>query len=285
MGNFFIATSAATIFISFAAGSALAENSCSASVGSLVKLTDIKEVLEVTSGMAKDEFETTEQFEERVRSKFTSSFPEPIILQTAYDQGSAIYDADRSSWFFTKYFASNSSWVFDREAIEENGLQDAGPYASIILEAEEDVVGTYSAQNGMGAKAEIAEVEANRVGVLEIAHGAPISTDWWKVELFDLPETVTYTIEGLSTESTSAALPLPMPPSDARMMKGNFKFSVQVEPVEPFVLRTEQYISPRIDRPREVTVRSTFIASNIHCGIVTDQNNKVLAVMPMAQPF
>lgn len=285
MSRFLIKICTATLYLSFSASSALAANVCNASIGSTVKLTEINKIIEATSGLTKDEFETTEQFEERVRSRFSSLFPEPIILQTAYDQGSAFYYADRSSWFFTEYFASNSSWIFDEEAIKESGLQDAGPYASIILNAQDDVVGTYTAQNGLGAKAEIAQVDAKRIGVLEIARGAPISSTPWKVKLFDLPGTVTYTIKELSTETTSDALPLPMPPKEARMMKGKFKFAVQVEPVEPYVLTTEQYISPRIDMPREATVHSTFIASDIQCGIVTDQDNKVLAVMSMAKPF
>lgn len=154
-----------------------------------------------------------------------------------------------------------------------------------MLIAEDEIVGTRTAQNAMGAQIEISEVMANRVGVLEITHGAPISDSWSNPEMFDLPETITYIPEGMTMEFTNSALPLPMPPDEARSMKGQFKFAVQILPVEPYLLNTEYNISATFDNPREATVHSTFIVSDIQCGIITDQDDVVLAIMPMAKPF
>lgn len=122
---------------------------------------------------------------------------------------------------------------------------------------------------------------AIRVGVIEIARGAPMRRFRSKVDLFDLPDSVSYRIDGIDRDYSAAAISLPMNVDEARAMKGNFKFAVQAKLVEPFVLKSTKYIP----RPKGVTVSSTYLVADIQCGYVTDLNDNVLAIMPMAKPF
>lgn len=105
----------AALFLS--AGGALANTSCEIEVGSTIVLTDLSPLLQTISSLQKDEFESTEQFKTRLQQQIEQQIPEPVIYQTAYDENSAFYDADRASWYFTEYFSANSSWIFDRQAI------------------------------------------------------------------------------------------------------------------------------------------------------------------------
>ncbi len=246
-----------------------ADNTCDVLVGDKVQLSDIDAVLDVTNSFSKDEFETSQQFEDRVKGEVEDNLSQTLFLQTAFDQDEARYNADISSWQFTEYFPSNTRWRFDEDAIEEGGLADVGPFASVMLLAVDDVVLTYQAGNAI------------RVGIIEIARGAPMRRFRSKVDLFDLPDSVSYRIDGIDRDYSAAAISLPMNVDEARAMKGKFKFAVQANLVEPFVLKSTEYIP----RPTGVTVSSTYLVADIQCGYVTDLNDNVLAIMPMAEPF
>jgi len=280
-----VTSAAVTTFAILAAGTAFAQQACDVEPGTVISLTEIDPILETMSGLKKDEFETTADFEARVKDTVKKAVEGSVFLQTHHDEGSAIYDADQSAWFITEYFPTNSSWNFSRDAVEEAGLSEAGPQGSVMLIVKDEVVDTYEAQNAMGASAVISKVEATRVGVLEIAEGSPIATDWWKIDFFDMPESITYTIPDTTIETQSSAITIPMQPNEARVAKGSFKFAVYAELVEPFILRNQQHIDATMDTKREATINSTFLVADVKCGFVTDQSNKVIAVVGMAEPF
>ncbi|MDR5654786.1 hypothetical protein [Ruixingdingia sedimenti] len=264
-----------------------AHPACDLKAGERVQVDDLDAFLDAVEGAAvqKDEFETTEQFEQR-KAKAALTSP-GFALDILTDQEHAVYDADRSTWTFREFFLSGGTYNFDDEALAEAGLANAGWSYSKMLRSSDVALGSYVASNAYGSEVLVAKGLATRTGIIEIAWGHPLPSDYMARfdPKFQMPLTLRLPAAGLPDGLEMSAFEVPMSVGEARLAKGGFRFVVAGELAEPFRITYTRHIFPKIDNPRDVTVEMTYLIADIQCGILADQEGRVLTVLPTVAPF
>lgn len=275
------------IALSLGCSSAVAHSACSLKAGDRVQTDQLDQLLAAVAGVAlkKDEFETTAQFEQRKAAASLASAEFAVDLQTDHEH--AVYDADRSAWVFHQYFPSGGTYNFDEEALAAAGLSGAGWSHSKMLRSIDVDEGSYVAANAYGREVLVNRVLATRIGVIEIAWGQPLPSDYMAQfdTKFEMPLTLRLPMTGLPDGLEVSAVEVPMPVEEARLEKGRFRFIVAGELVAPYRIEHTRYITPKIDNPRDVKVEMTYLVADIHCGIISTHEGKVLKVLPMVKPF
>ena len=266
---------------------AAAHPACSLKAGVHVQVDQLDVLLDAAGGVAiqKDEFETTEQFEQRkVQASLAST---AFALDLLTDQEHAVYDADRSVWTFHEFFPSGGTYNFHEDALIEAGVTAADWSHSMMLRSIDVDQGSYVASNAYGYEVSVTKILAIRIGIIEIAWGQPFPSDYRKRygPMFEMPLSVRRPSPGLPNGFEMAAFEVPMPVEEARLAKGGFRFVVAGELVDPFRIGYTRYILPKIDNPRDATVEMTYLIADIQCGVLTDHEGKVLKVLPTLAPF
>lgn len=280
-----VAAASSTFILS--ASFVAAHPACGLKAGERIPVDDLDAVLSAAGGAAvqKDEFETTEQFEQRkAKATLTSS---EFALDILTDQEHAVYDADRSVWTFHEFFLSGGNYNFDEEALATAGLGNAGWSYSKMLRSTDVDLGSYLASNAFGREVLVAKGLATRTGIIEIAWGQPLPSDYMARfdPKFQMPLSVRLPAVGLPDGLEASAFEVPMTVAEARLAKGGFRFVVAGELVEPFRITHTSHIFPEIDNPKDVSVEMTYLIADIQCGILADKEGRVLTVLPTIAPF
>lgn len=252
-----------------------------------MQVDQIDALLESASGAAvkRDEFETTAQFEERKAHAALASTA--FALDVVTDQEHASYDADRAMWVFNEYFIAGGNYDFNEEALEEAGLGNAGWSKSRIIRSVNIDQGSYAASNAFGHEVLVTKFLADRVGVIEIAWGTPLPSDYMARfrSMFQMPIKLRLPAPGLPDGLEASAFEVPMSVDEARLAKGRFRFIVAGQLIEPFRVDYTRHIDPTIDNPKDVTVEMKYLIADIQCGILTDSEGKILKMLSTVAPF
>lgn len=202
----------------------------------------------------KSEFETTATYEERkinalgsmkfadmsINSRWAFMFTPNIDGGPNIPGGFLKYDAEHSQFFhaFALYKGSKSH-----------------PMPSINLEVKSQIVGSYIAQNAMGAKAEIIREDrvSRQLGITQCKRDNPnfvggnISSIWEEAE------------EGHYVHTFA------MPPEQAKTQKPNLRFLLIVNSfISPYVMEENKHYNPKFpDELTEITSRTITTFSKL----------------------
>lgn len=274
--------------MAFQTSMASADDACTLRVGDKLVMDDLNVVLSEVASQAieKDEFETTEEFEQR-KAEALAATPRYFVLATSADQGQAVYDADKGAWFFTEYFPSNGSFTFvdelpfDRGVIEFRARDSA---EALVVRSSDTLVSSYSATNAMGGSTTVGEWQHERVFVVEVTT-KPVNGDRYGPNLFEYFDSVNLPNELSSGTRMHSAMKVEMPREIARSLKGKFGFAVAGVTVPPGYVEGPHFIKPTFDLPNERVIETKILLADIHCGAVFGPDQVVLAVLNPREPF
>lgn len=271
------------------ASAAAGQDACAIQVGDKITLTDLTSVLEGTrrTAITKDPFETSAEFEARRLASAESAGFKTVILASNVDHENAIYDADKSAWFLTKYFPSNPVFEFADKALEDHGLighRDSERVETVILRSVDNIIGDYSASNAMGATLKVEKWLHERVAISEIA---PTKRSGYKYgpEIFAFPDEVEVNNVLGSGTKLEPALRIDMPRDQAREISGRIGFAIVADLVDPVRIEGSFYIEPKFDRPADRTVKTTVLVADILCGVAYSPDFSVLAIVKTRAPY
>lgn len=212
--------------------------------------------------IAKDEFETTAQFQARQSSAIGGAVS-PLIISKHVDQKYIKYNADSQEFTIETY-------LFDNENMDYEVLGYPSPLPNkeignidVVITETESVGGTYIASNSYGAKTTVSKILRTTKGI------------------FDKPSpSIIGNIFNTGRED-STLISLKLTPEKAREIKPLLKIAFLVVPKAPFIVHGSGKVGKTtIDSPLDVTNDLTVLTADIQCGFLTDSSNKVLGSFP-----
>jgi hypothetical protein len=254
-------------------------------VGDTIKFVDIKKYIDHFSSieMEKDEFETLNEYKNRINTEAEKVDLKGILIETSKDIEQLKYDVENQRFYFNSYFFGNSTYSFVSQSLKNSGKFEGsvsldqvaylsvGPSNTIPL-------GDYQAQNAMGASFTVQKKKAHRV--LLVAYrdrNNRYKRDFPSVILLD---------EGQDPEEkyvTRKIAYLEMRREKAKIIKDNLKTGVMVDFVYPYYVNGKYKITPTFGNPNDVLVTSDNFLVSFKCGFITDPNGEVLKVVKTIQ--
>lgn len=240
-------------------------NRCEISIGDKVIFRDPVEIYALMHDMqlTKDEFETTEAFENRV-AEATSAFSEPILLRGTYDREQTNYDADNSHIVMKRYAWDNLGFGWNDVFGYEN---DYGIKANLTdnhattLQSNERVTGTFIGSNAYGASMEVTQILRTSYGIFDRANDSRKET--WEGEVW-------------VGKHASPAVLIPMSVDEARRVISKLQVGILAKPRKPFVAEGKRHWDAKVDNPKEVTAKYYVIVADMICAVITDDQGRVL---------
>lgn len=257
---------------------------CSIQIGDKVKLFPPSEVYsDLINPIAdKGEFETTQEFEERKRTREAKSNQQnrPILVEATFDSSYAKYDADNSRFLITKG-AWDSLWVNLDDALKPYKIEVGLLPKAIGLKFDRQFLGTYVAQNAMSAEAEVVKIMETVYGVFDEAI-VSLSEIKAEVSLADITENIPNKWDtNLKTENKhgvkSDTVSMDIPREHAKNFKDTAKAGILIKPKPPFKAKAFDVISrPTFHNPISNNRQTFVIVADIICAVITDENSYVL---------
>lgn len=244
-----------------APGMAQAQSSCSAFAGTTVQPQTFDQAIASIKPIApKDEFETGDAYRARLAAAGSSG---PLIVSKKIEGAEyLVYNADIGAFEVKSYLFDNtnfSAWDTFYYAKVESPKASTLSNLDVTISSSVVTTGTYSAQNGFGAKATISKITRTERAIFE---GEPAR---YGEELF-------------IANKGGVIGTVPMNVAEAQAFKLQAKIAFVVVPKLPNVVRaTYPYGKTTISNPTDVTVNSTVLVADIQCGLLMDGTNKVVA--------
>lgn len=234
------------------------EVQCASYTGQVVSPSSFEQAIALSNAPEpKGEFETTAAYQARVAG---SGGAGPIIISKKPEDSKYLeYDADRQAFAVKSFFFHNTNmpaWEIFYHA--ENGVTASTmSNIDIVVSEQEKITGSYSAQNGFGAKTNVTKIFRTIKGVFE-------------------RDARSYS-ETLFPGEDAIVGYIPMAVEAARAFKPQAKAAFVVTPKAPFVTRAEfPYGKTTIQNPTDVTIGATVLHADIQCALLLDAGNKVL---------
>jgi hypothetical protein len=280
-GGLFVA---ATLSAVASAAAASTNDTCPFEVGDTLSPltgTDLSRIL-LELPLKKDVFETSAEFNSRKTAVLKEFIDAPAVALTYGDPNypdqsfsTARYDADLERIFYNQYFISNG--YDDAGTALKNtgtiGQYDFDAYIAFDLSLTEQVVGTYSGGNALGASVTVSEVLRRTISIAQLTPSRELGDPYFN-DLFmaDMPKSVS------NTMAPSEVLGFEMPIDVAKEEFSQLQTAVAFQLEEPYLVHNENYIRPVITNPEDRTIQSTVLLGNIYCAAVLNSNNVVLDV-------
>jgi len=215
---------------------------------------------------AKDEFETTPQFEARVASAI-GGLNGPIIVEVPIQREFITYDADARRLDVQRYAFSNGlteySGVFGYGTPFYGQIQYGRDNLNVVLPYEEKQMGSYTGTNAMGAKIEIAKVSRLTRVIFE-RQGRPGEN------LF-----TGETQKDLASLSFSE-----ITPEQAKNAKATARAAIVYIPRAPYFARGKYpWGQPTIHNPRAIDETIEVAIGDIQCALFLNSAGKVFGVI------
>lgn len=242
-------------------GPAVAQDQCSAFKGTTIApKTFDQAVLSLNAPTPKGEFETTAAYQARLAQAGSSG---PLIISKKPEGSQYLeYDADQGAFAVKSYFFHNTNFpAWETFYHAKNGVEASTLRNIDVTIASTDVAtGSYSGQNGFGAKATITKITRTVKAIYD--------------------REARYDEDLFITKSSSLGY-VPMSIEQAKVFKQQAKIAFLVMPKSPFVTRASfSYGKTTVSNPTDVTVDATVLNADIQCAFLTDAANKVLEAYP-----
>lgn len=238
-----------------------AQTNCADFVGTTVKQKSFDQAISSLKSVApKDEFETTAAYEARLAAADNSKLI--VISKPIEDIKYLSYDADAGALHIESY-AFNST-VFDawnafyatKSEIKASVLSNRATVVSKL----DVTTGSYTAQNGFGAKTTVTKVTRTLKAIFEAEERDSSN------KLF------------VNTDSNGVIGALPMSAVEAKVFKRQAKIAFVVIPKKPYVVRsTYAEGKTTINNPIDMMVNATILIADFQCGLLINSANQVLA--------
>ncbi len=250
----------ATLFIGTAAQ---AQIRCDSYVGQIVAPTTLDQaILALNAPAPKGEFETTSAYQSRIAAAGNSG---PLVIGKKLEDPKYLeYNADLQLFSVQKYLFDNTNWpAWEAFYHAKNGVKASTMSSGnldVVLSSSDTPTGTYSAQNGFGARTTVTKL-TRTIKVIFEGEGR------YGEDLFLTKETVLGTV--------------PVNLEQAKTFRQQAKIAFVVVPKAPFVTRANYlWGETTIRNPTEVTVNAIVLNADFQCALLTDGINKVLAAFP-----
>lgn len=241
---------------------------CASYVGQTVQPRSFNDAIAPFARLTpRSEFETTAQFEARQAQALGGATGPLIIERVPQSRDHFRYDADAHAMHISSLaFGGPNSTAWD--AFYSLGLDQrhavitGGSNIDVVISSDERVTGRYQGQNSFGANATVEEVTWTTTSIFERAPDHSRG----RVTLFPGDGDVGFLV---------------MSPEEASQMKPNLRTAFVAVPFAPYVLKgSHPYGRPSVRSPKKVTIDFTILMADIQCGLVMDQQGRVLGAYP-----
>lgn len=240
---------------------------CEGYVGRHVKPMTIEEALAPYRNLTpKDEFESTSAYRARRATEMRNFATGPIfILKRPEDQKFIHYDADSRVFKISGYAFHNTNMNY---ASAFRAAQFSNLYTGIsindnaaVITTADRLTGSYQASNALGARITVNNLDRITTAIFDHANGivgpslfpAGKGSDAW-----------------LGTIKAE--------PTEAKHLKTEIMLAFLVTPKEPFAVFGEHKpYNATISNPNDITEHFSILIATIHCGLVLDANNNIIA--------
>jgi hypothetical protein len=264
--SFVLAAAALTVI----ATPAFAQEQCQSYVGQTVTLNTFSAVAAILKKLptAKDEYETTADFEARVATA-RGSMPETVILPGTFNSKYLNYDADAGVLKVQAYALRNINTDYSRVFGYGTSYYDKVKYSTIgnrdaVLFEVQRTTGSYFATNAFGAKVTVRKIARLTHAIFEGEQGS------YDEDLF-LNQT-----PGVDAVIGTVRMTIP----EAQSLKASGKVAFVVKPKWPYYAEGVHHWEPKIDAPTDVDNLVQVIVGDIQCGLLLTSIDKVVAALP-----
>lgn len=211
----------------------------------------------------KGEFETTAQYQARIGGGSTGPL---IISKRPEDPKFFEYSADAQMLTIKSYAFHNTDaewWGAFYQAKPAGITASTSFNRAVVISQTKTPTGSYKAQNGFGASANVIKVNQVTNSIFET----------------ESP----YRQWGIFAEENGGIVgSIPMDVETAQRLKPTLKIAFVAVPKPPFLVQGSQSVGETtISNPTDVTERFRILIADLQCGLLTDGTNKVLAAYPI----
>lgn len=237
-----------------------AENACAAYMLKPVEGKSFDYYFKKVNGLklaSKDEFETTAQYQERTDKAFKSlNIPAQFFVEIPIDRSKITFDADKRIITFAPSTINNIETLYGRNFQSEffgssYSLNDYSIFINRIVRP----TGRYTAQNRLGAKFEVVKQEITYESIFDQPQLGPSFSYNPPLGSFNIDETK------LSIDRVKA-------------IKASAKAYALISLKPPFSgVAVSAPIPVTVTMPQENVLINKALIADIHCYIITDENN------------
>jgi hypothetical protein len=247
-------------FLASAPVAAQAQSSCASYMGTTVTpLTFDQAIASIKPVAPKGEFETTDAYQARLAAGGASG---PLIISKKIEGAQYLtYNADKGAFEVQAYLFDNtnfSAWdafYWAKASVKASTIGNL----DVSISSSEVATGTYSAQNGFGAKTTVTKITRTEKAIFD-------------------RETARYGEQLFVANKDAVVGEVPMSVAEAQAFKPQAKIAFVVVPKLPYVVRANfPQGETTISNPTEVRVNSTILVADIQCGLLMNGTNRVIA--------
>lgn len=246
-----------TSIILLSSNHAFAQNSCPAVGSKIVPISFEQALTQIKPVSPKGEFETTDQYNARIAGANGSN--KPLMISKKIESPDFMtYNADKMAFEIKSYLFDNTNfqaWLAMTTAkvdIDASSLSNI----DVVISSTRKVTGTYTAQNGFGAKGVISRVTKTDFAIFD--------------KKANLGESIFFSNEEVIGE-------IPISIEKAKNFKNEAKAAFVIVPKSPyFVKATFPFGQTTITNPVDMTVNANVILADIQCALLLDKTNTVV---------
>lgn len=252
---------------------AYADDRCAGYVGKIVKPETFKDLASTLDNTApKGEFETTVDYQKRLASAQSGG---PRIISKEFEDPKFFeYDADGAR-LRIKAYAFNTGYMDFWSAFYDNKSDikaSVGDNIATVISQKDAPGGTFDAQNGYGAHFTVTRINRVTEAVFDR-----------KAEVITKPNIGYEQI--IPSDANGYVGQILMSPTEAQKLKPKIRIVFIVQPRVPFLVQGKHQVGKvTTQNPVEVTESFSILIVNIQCGMLIDDNNRVLASYDAARP-
>ena len=242
---------------------------CASYVGQMVQPRSFADAVAPFARLTpRSEFETTTQFEARQTQALGGAIG-PLIIEKAPESRDYFrYDADAQVLRIAPYAFNNvtfPAWhAFYSLRMDQQFGVSTGNNIDVVIFTDDRTTGSYRGQNGFGANTTVQQVTRSMQAIFERGPDPRRGRETLFPGEGDIGQ-------------------LSMTPEEARLLKPSMRIALVVAPYAPYVVRgTTPFGRPSLQSPKEITIDFTILMADIQCGLVMDQNGRVLGAYPTA---
>lgn len=245
---------------------------CPVETGQTVEFESVEDFIsEANSLEAKGEFETTDQYQERL-TQFGSKLGSSVIFENTLERYRLLsYNADKERFevYPDTFGASTGGWslsVNDKYAKIPEGVKVGHGRFDVSIKQLDSHISSYS----IGGYSGVTRMSSDEVVIYDdrkIKTGKP----HWKTD-----GKVPF---GGDRDWKTEVIFIDVPLSEAEDMKDNFRWGLAFKPKAPYYFSSNFSKQPTLSAPTRVSNGYKTIPAKIFCSFVTDKDGKVLRVV------
>lgn len=211
---------------------------------------------------AKDEFETTEKYRQRIAA-ISGDQSAPLIILQEPNRHSVEYDADRGLLVVSAFVFGVDGFDALPTLLMAKGAASldvgSGDNVSALINRRDTIMGKYIGTNAFGVHATITRVSRTTNALFDRRVPGRSS-------------------QFIDVEHSPEIAEIPMTVVEAKILERTIKTGWLFEPKPPFVVRSVRHVGDvDIDTRKDIIEHATVLIGDIPCGLLLGQDNKILA--------